>query len=44
MNSFGAPVMPERTRCDQNWRETWNCSLMLAAFDGSTRPSGPAGV
>src|SRR3954453_22325918 len=44
MNSFGEPVMPSRTRCDQNWRETWNCSLIVTALAGSTRPSGPAGL
>ena len=44
MNSFGEPVSPERTRCDQNCRETWNCSLIVTALVASTEPSPPAGV
>jgi hypothetical protein len=44
MNSLGEPVSPERTRCDQNCRETWNCSLIVTALVTSTVPPSPAGV
>jgi hypothetical protein len=44
MKSLGDPVRPERTRCDQNCRETANCSLMVTALVTSTDPSAPAGV
>jgi hypothetical protein len=44
MKAFGESVRPARTRCDQNCRDTWNCSLMPTALLASTRPSGPAGV
>src|SRR3954454_15791280 len=43
MKVFGESVRPARTRCDQNWRETWNCSLMPTGLAGSTLPAGRAG-
>ncbi len=43
MKPLGEPIMPFVTRWDQNWRDSWNCSLMSSALAGSTEPSLAAG-
>ena len=44
MKLVGSGSVPFSTRNDQNWRETWNCSLTTTALVISTRPSGSSGV
>ncbi len=39
MNSLGSGTAPAVTRCAQNWRESWNCSLMRVADPISIFPS-----
>ena len=43
-NALGSGKRPSATRYDQNWRETWNCSLTATAFEMSIEPSGSCGV
>ena len=43
MKPLGEPISEFETRWDQNWRDSWNCSLMFRALPGSTEPSLAAG-
>ncbi|MNI94498.1 hypothetical protein D3C73_1526080 [compost metagenome] len=43
MKPLGDPITLLSTKWDQNWRESWNCSLMCKALEGSTEPSFAAG-
>ena len=43
MKPLGEPIRLLSTRWDQNWRESWNCSLMSSALLGLTEPSLAAG-
>ena len=40
------PPAPTKTNTAyaQNWRETWNCSLIVIALEMSTEPSAACGV
>jgi hypothetical protein len=44
MKRFGWGSIPSPTRYDQNWRDTWNCSLTLTALEMSIVPSASSGV
>ena len=43
MKRSGSGMTPCSTRKLQNWRDTWNCSLMSIALLTSTVPSGRSG-
>ena len=40
----GARRIPLSTACAQNWRDTWNCSLMVTALSMLTSPFASRGV
>ena len=44
MKEEGSPMRSFSTRCNQNCRDTWNCSLMVIALWGLTDPSTSCGV
>ena len=44
MNVRGSGIAPDRTRCAQNCRVTWNCSFTFTAPEMSIVPSGSSGV